>query len=146
MRDGWAKGVRGGRVRPSSDLTPYGLRYHELRARGLCGQCGKVSSFTARCEACARRLSERRYGRRDAAGIPYYGPPPASLEAIAATLGVSKQRIQQVIDGAVEKIADRLHLTRADVLRGLAILGCLGGEREGLRFAAPKKWAHEDDR
>jgi hypothetical protein len=52
------------------------------------------------------------------------------LEDIAIELGISRERVRQIQDTAIAKVADQLGVDVADVWRGLAILGCANGERQ----------------
>ncbi len=114
--------------------------YAARRARGLCGECGKVASETARCPRCAGLLHARCSG-----GGGAYGDPPATLESIGACLNLSKERARQIQDEAIDKMVRRMGVTRDEVLRGLAILGCAAGEVTDQSAPAFDKWAHLDD-
>lgn len=112
-------------------MTAHGEQYRARRAAGLCGLCGKVKSDTSRCPPCAAKLSRRRYGIDGdfVGGRAVYGEPPATLADVAAAIGVTRERCRQLQERALDKMATRMRASRDDVLRGLAILGCIYGER-----------------
>lgn len=107
------------------------LSYQDLRSRGLCTSCRKRSATGARCDVCAAKLSRRREmaGREhDNRTTGPFGRAPMSSDEIASRLGCSRQRVHQLQCAAIQKIQRALGVSRDDVFRSLAILGCAAGE------------------
>lgn len=82
------------------------LRRARLNDAGMCIDCGRRRQLPTakRCPFCNRKLLDAHHARKHSVSVGRVSGDGPTLDAIAAELGVSRQRVNQIMATALRKL------------------------------------------